>query len=153
MGAVASFERRAGEQYGNRLVHFLFYRNSNYRRDLHDNEIVDQSVGKSYSSPRRRQDMREGGCKMKTLTPMQTSLLMNFQLVLKRAEHCAMRINLGMYRGRIVHKGGLDGPLMTNTELLEDEMKTHQAHINLANELSDSFNSTLTEEDRRELRL
>lgn len=87
----------------------------------------------------------------KSLTPMQTSLLMDFQTALQRAEHYAMRINLGMYRGRIVHKGGMDGPLMTSADLLQDEMQTHMQHIRLANDLSEAFKGTLTDEDRKEL--
>ena len=87
----------------------------------------------------------------KSLTPMQTSLLMDMQIALQRAEHYAMRINLGMYRGRIVHKGGLGGPLMSSAELLQDEMQTHQTLIALATDLSDAFKGTLTEEDRRGL--
>ncbi len=86
-----------------------------------------------------------------SLTPMQTSLLMDFQTAIGRAEHYAMRVNLGLYRGRIVHKGGSDGPLMSNAELLQDEMNTHMAHLRRADELSEAFKGTLTDEDRKVL--
>ena len=83
------------------------------------------------------------------LSPMQLSLYMDWREAVQRAEHCAMRINLGLYRNRIVHKGSHDGPLMTSGELLDDEMWTHQRHIDRANDLSEAFKGTLTEQDRK----
>jgi hypothetical protein len=58
-----------------------------------------------------------------------------------RAEMYRVRIETGVYKTRIVHKGGLDGPLMTEEELLKDEIATMNQHIRLAqNQLEYTMN-------------
>lgn len=49
-----------------------------------------------------------------------------------RAEMYRVRIENGAYKSRIVHHGGINGPLFTEEELLQDEIATMNRHIHLA---------------------
>lgn len=54
-----------------------------------------------------------------------------------RALYFHNRIQSGVYKKRVVHKGGLDGPLLSKQELLEDEIETMYHHIGLAQQILD----------------
>lgn len=39
------------------------------------------------------------------------------------------RIEAGLYKNRVKHHGGFNGPRFTEQELLEDEVKTMERHV------------------------
>jgi hypothetical protein len=88
------------------------------------------------------------------MTPMQQCLMAQVNISLTRAAHFKMRIETGVYKNRVgkVRQGGLDGPFLTEEQILQDELSTHNSHIQLAQETLENFKRTLTEEDRRVLR-
>jgi hypothetical protein len=49
------------------------------------------------------------------------------------------RIRTGVYKSRKVHHGGFDGPLLTEEELLKDEIQTMHRHIHRMNDLIDGM--------------
>lgn len=56
-----------------------------------------------------------------------------------RAQVSALRIQSGVYKTRIVHKGSHDGPLYNEAELLDDEFKTMDRHLHRADDLIDTL--------------
>jgi hypothetical protein len=65
--------------------------------------------------------------------------LLQFQLALAEAQQSqtrahgyATRIQSGIYKTRVVHHGGANGPLFTEEELLANEHATLQRHLHLA---------------------
>lgn len=59
------------------------------------------------------------------------------------------RIRTGVYKSRIVHHGGMNGPLLTEEELLQDEMATMLQHIRLMQDIIDEMNKVYAEEKPR----
>ena len=68
-----------------------------------------------------------------------TYLTLQMRLSISRAEHFNARALTGVYKKRVVHKGGFDGPLLTEEELLQDEIKTADTHLYMAQECLDEI--------------
>ena len=82
------------------------------------------------------------------LTDRQIAVYMQFQLHLAHAARIATRIQSGVYKKRIVKVGGYYSDiLMTEEELLQDEINTQQQHMNHALECMDHFHKN--DEEKR----
>ncbi len=80
-------------------------------------------------------------------------VLAEAQLSQTRANHFGTRIASGVYKTRKCRMGGHDGPLLTEEELLQDEINTQASHLHRAQECIDfskELLSELQEEERHE---
>ena len=67
------------------------------------------------------------------------ALELQMQMSLARAAHFNTRVLSGVYKTRKVHQGGHDGPLLTEAQLLEDEVGTADSHMQTAQDVLDKM--------------
>ena len=82
------------------------------------------------------------------LTDRQVAIYMQFQLHLAHAARIGTRIQCGIYKKRLVRKGGYASEeYMNEHELLQDELTSQQQHMNHASDCLDAFHKT--DEEKR----